>query len=283
MISLHTRARCDECDRPAVVEADPDCFLCELCAEPVNSVTSASSSPDVNAVVTVDLAPGPSVATATNSELMCVEPSSIRDLDAGRSRRTDCSPIDSIGRDPVDGAVKAWSPGLKAVTGGNSDPVSSIPPAPVHSAPRSEKGAAPLLSSALGCVVCDAFDRFGPYMMPCDLEHDLGLHSSSEAMDIAAIRKAALAPPTSSDPELETAISALEADWRSQDASLAEPPAIPALLRRSSDNVAPFMIRADEIDQNSMMSRTFAASEIAPKFSVSLDDISKPSAFSVGA
>jgi len=57
---------------------------------------------------------------ATNSELMCVRPSSIRDLDTGRSGRTDCSPIDLIGRDPVDGTDKAWSPGLKAVTGDNS-------------------------------------------------------------------------------------------------------------------------------------------------------------------
>jgi hypothetical protein len=55
----------------------------------------------------------------TDSELMCVGPSLIRDLDARRSRRTDCGPIDPIGRDPVDGTVKAWSPGLIAVTGGN--------------------------------------------------------------------------------------------------------------------------------------------------------------------
>jgi hypothetical protein len=55
-----------------------------------------------------------------NSELMCVGPSSIRVLEAGRGGRTDCSPIDPIGRDPVDGAVKAWSPGLIAVTGDSS-------------------------------------------------------------------------------------------------------------------------------------------------------------------
>lgn len=56
-------------------------------------------------------------------ELMCMEPSLIRVLDAGRSGRTDCSPIDSIGRDPEDGAVKAWSPGPRAVTGDNSEPI----------------------------------------------------------------------------------------------------------------------------------------------------------------
>jgi hypothetical protein len=59
-------------------------------------------------------------AAGSNSELMCVEPSLIRVLDAGRSGRTDCSPIDSIGRDPKDGVVKAWSPGPRAVTGDNS-------------------------------------------------------------------------------------------------------------------------------------------------------------------
>jgi hypothetical protein len=68
---------------------------------------------------TVGILPHPLMVAATNSELMCVRPSLIRVLEAGRSGRTGCSPIDLIGRNPVDGAVKAWSPGLRAVTGDN--------------------------------------------------------------------------------------------------------------------------------------------------------------------
>lgn len=83
---------------------------------------------------------------------------------------------------------------------------------------------------------------------------------------------AAVAVATNSDPELEALVSACESEW----------PAIPAFLRRSADNVPPFAIRAADISQNSITSRTFAASEIAPKFSVSIDDVST-SSFSVGA
>jgi len=106
MIPLHTRAHCDVCGDPATVEFEGGFFLCARC-DTIKQREFPQSS-------------------FIGSELMCVGPSSIRVLDAGRGGRTDCELIDPIRRNPVDGADKAWSPGLRAVTGDNSE--LDIPP-----------------------------------------------------------------------------------------------------------------------------------------------------------
>lgn len=41
-VHLNTRSRCDECDRPASVEVEPDCFLCDDCVAIVCAVLSSS-------------------------------------------------------------------------------------------------------------------------------------------------------------------------------------------------------------------------------------------------
>ncbi|WP_154071166.1 hypothetical protein [Bradyrhizobium lablabi] len=84
-----------------------------------------------------------------------------------------------------------------------SDPVSSIPPAPVHSAPRPKKEAAPLFSSAGSVEQATRDNLAGP----------TPLLRSSAILGSGA---------TSVDPELEAAICALEAQWSLLDISASD-------------------------------------------------------------
>jgi hypothetical protein len=67
MIALHTRSRCDECDKIAAVEIEPDCFLCEGCFGIVLA-TLANSNPAVASISTGETAvtaiPAPGLTVA---------------------------------------------------------------------------------------------------------------------------------------------------------------------------------------------------------------------------
>ncbi len=68
MIALHTRAACDECGRPAVVEDEPLVFLCERCK--INSISSAGPLVDGNASTDAVHTPAPALVDANNSSPM---------------------------------------------------------------------------------------------------------------------------------------------------------------------------------------------------------------------
>jgi hypothetical protein len=71
MIALHTRSRCDECDRPAAVEVEPDCFLCEQCFGIVLSVLANSNPARAASIAssgeTAVIDPQPQSVTANSS------------------------------------------------------------------------------------------------------------------------------------------------------------------------------------------------------------------------
>jgi hypothetical protein len=224
--------KCSKCPAPAFLRVDSRIVLCASCWNAVADRMIA----DLNSVASMDLAPcdvipaaslvptGSSAVAGDNSELMCVEPSSIRVLDAGRSGRTDCSPIDSIGRDPVDGAVKAWSPGLRAVTGDNSQ--SALAPEMA-----ADSAAAPDLSDRLVAVAGNNPVAKEPEANASELRCGFGAKGSSRRGTSRFV------PTTSENLDVtagETAPNSFDPVPSSFDLS------IPESIKRDSNNIAPF-------------------------------------------
>jgi hypothetical protein len=141
-------------------------------------------------------------------------------------------------RDRDAGASDGWTPqGLLKANGSNL----ALPSVPRDRASNLEAGRVAEGSQACGSdgpgrasAVCDT-GIAGPQDSIPDPSHPPASVHSALLPDTGV---APLSLPV--DPGLEAAIAGLESGWRAQGVALADPLGIPAFLKRSSDNVAPF-------------------------------------------
>lgn len=194
MISLHTRSRCDECARAAVVEMEPDCFLCEECwgvalASLSNSIPlSGDRRPHLSSNPLLVGSAGVKFSSCGGVEGNAITPSRIADRDGSST----CG-----GRIAKGVGIK---PGPHDST---PNPVQRppIPPALADSEPRLDVRAAPL-SLLSHTPEASGTARKAP--------SGSLLGEPSRISDRASFSSVGLVPISA---DLDAAVSALEAQW----------------------------------------------------------------------
>jgi hypothetical protein len=227
MMPMHTRSRCDECGDTVIAQADGAVFRCNVCESiTTHSVTSAPSGPDVNATVA---APAPVLATVATISDPVAKATKGKAGTAGVNGPVRRSTAGTGLRVGEADAVRPATSEVMDVTARrdeqpNSDPVSSpIPPAPANC------GALEASLSSSNTPEASSTTRKAP--------SGSLLGEPSRILDRASFPSV---DPGPAGIDLEAAISELESDWAAQGVSLSDPLGIPAFLKRSSDNVAPF-------------------------------------------